>query len=144
MQLMVLLFVVGASSPFLWSRYIMVLFCHSSVQIFHIICDSFEVQGIGLYDFCHGHFELAQCFPEDCVVCTGTADSIAAFLAARATQSGKTAKGYALLKDLGATEAEEVFTADGGSKKDIWTKIRERVVIFLVRNTQIQNSWLVW
>ncbi|KAI3761124.1 hypothetical protein L1987_51532 [Smallanthus sonchifolius] len=28
-------------------------------------------------------------FPEDCVVCTGTADSIAAFLAARATQSGK-------------------------------------------------------
>lgn len=28
-------------------------------------------------------------FPSDCVVCTGTTDSIAAFLAARATQPGK-------------------------------------------------------
>nr|GEZ13558.1 xylulose kinase-1 [Tanacetum cinerariifolium] len=176
-------------------------------------------------------------FPEDCVVCTGTTDSIAAFLAARATQPGKAvtslgstlaikllsttriedarfgvyshrlddkwlvggasntggavlrqlfsddqlenlskqidpmepslldyyplpaegerfpiadpkfvpslpnlnllqlrvlevfqAKGYALLKDLGATEVEEVFTAGGGSKNDKWTKIRERVL----------------
>lgn len=31
-------------------------------------------------------------FPEDCVVCTGTTDSIAAFLAARATQPGKAVK----------------------------------------------------
>lgn len=28
-------------------------------------------------------------FPKECVVCTGTTDSIAAFLAARATQPGK-------------------------------------------------------
>lgn len=28
-------------------------------------------------------------FPNDCVVCAGTTDSIAAFLAARATQPGK-------------------------------------------------------
>lgn len=38
------------------------------------------------------------------------------------------AKGYALLKDLGATEADEVFTAGGGAKNDKWTKIRERVL----------------
>ncbi|GKE53096.1 xylulose kinase-like protein, partial [Tanacetum coccineum] len=38
------------------------------------------------------------------------------------------AKGYALLKDLGATEVEEVFTAGGGSKNDKWTRIRERVL----------------
>jgi ribulose kinase len=28
-------------------------------------------------------------FPDDCIVCTGTTDSIAAFLAARATEPGK-------------------------------------------------------
>ncbi|KAI3730251.1 hypothetical protein L1987_61420 [Smallanthus sonchifolius] len=52
-------------------------------------------------------------FPEDCVVCTGTADSVVcltAFLVARATQSGKA--------DLGAIEAEEVFTSGGVSKKE--------------------------
>ncbi|KAJ9549132.1 hypothetical protein OSB04_021675 [Centaurea solstitialis] len=38
------------------------------------------------------------------------------------------AKGYILLKDLGATEVEEVFTAGGGSKNEKWTKIRERVL----------------
>ncbi|XP_023755879.1 D-ribulose kinase [Lactuca sativa] len=38
------------------------------------------------------------------------------------------AKGYALLKDLGATEVEQVFTAGGGSKNDKWTRIRERVL----------------
>ncbi|KVH95991.1 Carbohydrate kinase, FGGY, C-terminal [Cynara cardunculus var. scolymus] len=38
------------------------------------------------------------------------------------------AKGYTLLKDLGATEVEEVFTAGGGSKNEKWTKIRERVL----------------
>ncbi|KAL8228864.1 hypothetical protein R6Q57_013764 [Mikania cordata] len=38
------------------------------------------------------------------------------------------AKGYGLLKDLGATEVDEVFTAGGGSKNDKWTKIRERVL----------------
>ena len=32
------------------------------------------------------------------------------------------------MKDLGATEVEEVFTAGGGSKNDKWTKIRERVL----------------
>ncbi|CAK9142067.1 unnamed protein product [Ilex paraguariensis] len=38
------------------------------------------------------------------------------------------AKGYSLLKDLGATEAEQVFTAGGGAKNEKWTKIRERVL----------------
>ena len=29
---------------------------------------------------------------------------------------------------MGATEAEEVFTAGGGAKNEKWTKIRERVL----------------
>lgn len=33
-----------------------------------------------------------------------------------------------MLKDLGATEVEQVFTAGGGSKNDKWTRIRERVL----------------
>ncbi|KAA3454204.1 xylulose kinase isoform X1 [Gossypium australe] len=37
------------------------------------------------------------------------------------------AKAYMLLKDLGATQVDEVFTAGGGAKNDKWTKIRERV-----------------
>lgn len=32
------------------------------------------------------------------------------------------------MKDLGATEVKEVFTAGGGSKNEKWTKIRERVL----------------
>ncbi|GAB2267662.1 D-ribulose kinase, variant 2 [Dionaea muscipula] len=38
------------------------------------------------------------------------------------------ARAYGLLKDLGATLVEEVFTAGGGSKNEKWTKIRERVL----------------
>ncbi|XP_075632947.1 D-ribulose kinase isoform X2 [Castanea sativa] len=38
------------------------------------------------------------------------------------------AKAYSLLKDLGATQVEEVFTAGGGAKNEKWTKIRERVL----------------
>ncbi|WCJ40914.1 D-ribulose kinase [Euphorbia peplus] len=38
------------------------------------------------------------------------------------------AKAYKLLKDMGATEVEEVFTAGGGAKNEKWTKIRERVL----------------
>ncbi|KAF9676070.1 hypothetical protein SADUNF_Sadunf09G0100200 [Salix dunnii] len=38
------------------------------------------------------------------------------------------AKAYNLLKDLGATQVEEVFTAGGGAKNEKWTKIRERVL----------------
>ncbi|KAL9252906.1 D-ribulose kinase-like protein [Drosera capensis] len=38
------------------------------------------------------------------------------------------ARGYGLLKDLGATPVDEVFTAGGGSKNEIWTNIRERVL----------------
>jgi sugar (pentulose or hexulose) kinase len=37
-------------------------------------------------------------------------------------------KGYKLLKELGATEAEEVLTAGGGAKNDKWIKIRQRVL----------------
>lgn len=38
------------------------------------------------------------------------------------------ARGYGLLKELGATEVDEVFTAGGGAKNERWTKIRERVL----------------
>ncbi|XP_057501018.1 D-ribulose kinase isoform X3 [Actinidia eriantha] len=38
------------------------------------------------------------------------------------------AKAYSLLKDMGATEVDEVFTAGGGAKNEKWTKIRERVL----------------
>ncbi|KAJ6985618.1 hypothetical protein NC653_023536 [Populus alba x Populus x berolinensis] len=38
------------------------------------------------------------------------------------------AKAYNLLKDLGATQVEEVFTAGGGAKNEKWTMIRERVL----------------
>lgn len=38
------------------------------------------------------------------------------------------AEGYKLLKELGATEAEQVFTAGGGAKNQQWMKIRERVL----------------
>ncbi|XP_024030099.1 uncharacterized protein LOC21391801 [Morus notabilis] len=38
------------------------------------------------------------------------------------------AKGYNLLKDLGAAKVDEVFTAGGGAKNEKWTRIRERVL----------------
>lgn len=38
------------------------------------------------------------------------------------------AKAYGLLKELGATQVEEVYTAGGGAKNEKWTKIRERVL----------------
>ncbi|XP_027909550.1 D-ribulose kinase [Vigna unguiculata] len=38
------------------------------------------------------------------------------------------AKAYGLLKELGATQVEEVFTAGGGAKNEKWIKIRERVL----------------
>lgn len=37
-------------------------------------------------------------------------------------------KAYSLLKDLGATEVDQVFTAGGGAKNEKWIKIRERVL----------------
>ncbi|XWS54972.1 hypothetical protein CRYUN_Cryun10bG0135300 [Craigia yunnanensis] len=98
-------------------------------------------------------------FSEDCIVCSGTTDSIAAFLAARATKPGKAvrillhprpesdveylvfwnharteAKVYILLKDLGATQVDEVLTAGGGAKNDKWAKIRERILGLPVKN----------
>ena len=38
------------------------------------------------------------------------------------------AKAYRLLKDMGATQVEEVFTAGGGAKNEKWTCIRQRVL----------------
>ncbi|XP_042063914.1 D-ribulose kinase [Salvia splendens] len=38
------------------------------------------------------------------------------------------AKGYTLLKELGATPADEVFTAGGGSRNQKWIAIRQRVL----------------
>lgn len=46
------------------------------------------------------------------------------------------AKGYSLLKELGATAVEEVFTAGGGAQNDRWTAIRERVLGVPVRKAQ--------
>ncbi|XP_073065654.1 D-ribulose kinase-like isoform X1 [Primulina eburnea] len=43
------------------------------------------------------------------------------------------AKGYSLLKELGATPVEEVFTAGGGSRNKKWIAIRERVLGLPVR-----------
>ncbi|XP_022146251.1 uncharacterized protein LOC111015510 isoform X2 [Momordica charantia] len=49
---------------------------------------------------------------------------------------------YRLLRDLGATQVEEVFTAGGGSKNEKWTKIRERVLGFPVRRaTQTEAAY---
>ncbi|KAL1563961.1 D-ribulose kinase [Salvia divinorum] len=38
------------------------------------------------------------------------------------------AKGYTLLKELGATPVDEVFTAGGGSRNEKWIAIRERIL----------------
>nr|GMC78280.1 xylulose kinase isoform X2 [Ipomoea batatas] len=38
------------------------------------------------------------------------------------------AKGYSLLKSLGAAPVEQILTSGGGSRNPIWTKIRERVL----------------
>lgn len=43
------------------------------------------------------------------------------------------AKAYSLLKELGATETDQVFTAGGGAKNKQWTVIRERVLGLPVR-----------
>lgn len=43
------------------------------------------------------------------------------------------AKGYNLLKELGATPVEEVLTSGGGSKNEKWIEIRERVLGIPVR-----------
>ncbi|KAL9173901.1 hypothetical protein ABFS82_02G018800 [Erythranthe guttata] len=43
------------------------------------------------------------------------------------------AKGYKLLKDLGASRVDEVFTAGGGSRNEKWIEIRERVLGLPVR-----------
>lgn len=40
----------------------------------------------------------------------------------------KQAKAYNLLKELGSTQVDEVFTAGGGARNEKWTKIRERVL----------------
>nr|KJB79081.1 hypothetical protein B456_013G033100 [Gossypium raimondii]KJB79083.1 hypothetical protein B456_013G033100 [Gossypium raimondii] len=52
------------------------------------------------------------------------------------------AKAYMLLKDLGATQVDEVFTAGGGAKNEKWTKIRERVLGLPVsRATQTEAAY---
>lgn len=54
----------------------------------------------------------------------------------------KQAKAYSLLKDLGATQVDEVFTAGGGAKNEKWTKIRERVLGLPVsRATQTEAAY---
>ncbi|KAL6611181.1 hypothetical protein ACP70R_039109 [Stipagrostis hirtigluma subsp. patula] len=46
------------------------------------------------------------------------------------------AKGYNLLRELGATAVEEVFTAGGGAQNEKWTAIRERVLGVPVRKAE--------
>ncbi|CAL5075923.1 unnamed protein product [Urochloa decumbens] len=46
------------------------------------------------------------------------------------------AKGYNLLRELGATAVEEVFTAGGGAQNNKWTAIRERVLGVPVRKAE--------
>ncbi|XP_039142162.1 D-ribulose kinase isoform X1 [Dioscorea cayenensis subsp. rotundata] len=46
------------------------------------------------------------------------------------------AKAFGLLKELGATEVEEVYTAGGGAKNEAWRKIRERVLGIPVRRAE--------
>ncbi|GJT06718.1 aminopeptidase M1-like protein, partial [Tanacetum coccineum] len=45
------------------------------------------------------------------------------------------AKGYALVKDLGATDVEEMFAAGCGSKSDKWTRIQERAAYNSIMRT---------
>ncbi|KAH9657021.1 D-ribulose kinase [Citrus sinensis] len=52
------------------------------------------------------------------------------------------AEGYSLLKDMGATQVDEVFTAGGGAKNEKWSKIRERVLGLPVsRAIQIEAAY---
>ncbi|OMO74376.1 hypothetical protein CCACVL1_16778 [Corchorus capsularis] len=52
------------------------------------------------------------------------------------------AKAYILLKDLGATQVDEVFTAGGGAKNEKWTKIRERILgLPVTRATQTEAAY---
>lgn len=46
------------------------------------------------------------------------------------------ANGYNLLKELGATAVEEVFTAGGGAQNEKWAAIRERVLGVPVRKAE--------
>lgn len=47
-----------------------------------------------------------------------------------------------MLKELGATQVEEVLTAGGGSRNEKWTKIRERVLGLPVRRaTQTEAAY---
>ncbi|KAF5206716.1 Carbohydrate kinase, partial [Thalictrum thalictroides] len=54
--------------------------------------------------FLREHVRMQFGFPEDCVVCTGTTDSIAAFLAARATETGRA------VTSLGSTLAVKLLS----------------------------------
>ncbi|XP_034681956.1 D-ribulose kinase isoform X2 [Vitis riparia] len=65
-------------------------------------------------------------FPKDCVVCTGTTDSIAAFLAARATQPGKA------VTSLGSTLAIKLLSTS-----------RIEDARFGVYSHRLDDKWLV-
>ncbi|XP_058190746.1 D-ribulose kinase isoform X2 [Rhododendron vialii] len=65
-------------------------------------------------------------FPKDCVVCTGTTDSIAAFLAARATQPGKA------VTSLGSTLAIKLLSTN-----------RIEDARFGVYSHRLDDKWLV-
>lgn len=52
------------------------------------------------------------------------------------------AKAYNLLKELGSTPVEQVFTAGGGSKNEKWIKIRERVMgLPVLKATQTEAAY---
>ncbi|CAI0437848.1 unnamed protein product [Linum tenue] len=76
---------------------------------------------------CHGEIHLVVTgFPGDCVVCAGTTDSIAAFLAARATEPGKA------VTSLGSTMAIKLLSN---------TRIED--ARFGVYSHRLDDKWLV-
>jgi D-ribulokinase len=46
-------------------------------------------------------------------------------------------RGYDALVELGSTRPVEIFTAGGGSRNPMWTKMRERIIG--VKTSQAQN-----
>lgn len=79
---------ISLKSMFVSLEYCIVWNCATwilSIVLLHLILSPLEAPQV--LKLC-SKYTLAG-FPKDCVVCTGTTDSIAAFLAARATEPGK-------------------------------------------------------
>lgn len=52
------------------------------------------------------------------------------------------AQGYGLLKDLGASSVQQIYTAGGGANNPVWTKIRDRnLQIPMAKSSQIEAAY---